>query len=405
MPICPAVQGEGRELTVGERIAFYRRRRGMTQQTLAGLVGRTTSWVEKVEHGRAPINRISVVRELARALDVRFDALVPDERTDDQPRRAHTSPDLTLSYFAINPWLSAREADVRYVGAAELRRMVDDVWTAYQDARWGYVLQRLNHLLPAAYFATQRDGEHRTAARALAHLYHLAECVLVKLGNVDEAWMCAENGAREARELGEPVLITSVGRGVAHALLSRNKFAEAVAVVRDGLIATPDLRKPAGLAATGTLMLVGATASARAGERGEAMAFLRHADRLAYKLGRDSNEVWTAFGPMNVAIHRVAVAAELRDNRGAVELGTSLDVHAMPRERRVRHRLEVARVLSRAGRRDESLAALLDGEREAPEHVRRHFITGELVKDLMRATKTRPDPELVALARRLGHAA
>ena len=405
MPVCPAVIGQSSELRIGERIAFYRRRRGMTQQTLAGLVGRTTSWVEKIEHGRAPVDRISTARELARALGVPFDVLVSDGGDEVESPRRPTTPDLTLSYFAMNPQFAARQANLPYIGAAELRRVVGDAWTAYQDARWGHVLQRLNQLLPAAYLATQRDAERRTATRALAHLYHLAECVLVKLGNVDEAWVCAEHGAREALELGDPVLLTSLQRALAHALLSRSRYADAVAVVRDRLVETPNPRDAAGLAVTGTLMLVGATASARAGERAEAMTFLRHAAELADRLGQDGNEAWTAFGPTNVAIHQVAVAAELRDVRRAVELGTALDVHNLPRERRVRHQLEVARVLSHSGRRDESLALVLEAERSAPEHVRRHFLTREVVRDLTRATRTRPNPQLVALARRLGHAA
>src|SRR5437870_5669473 len=76
---CLGMKGVGLELSIGERVAFYRRRRGLTQQALSGLVGRTPSWVEKVENGRAPLDRISVVRELARALDVSLHDLLPDD--------------------------------------------------------------------------------------------------------------------------------------------------------------------------------------------------------------------------------------------------------------------------------------------------------------------------------------
>lgn len=40
---------------LGERIAFYRRRRGLTQAVLAGLVGRSEDWLSKVERGEAPV--------------------------------------------------------------------------------------------------------------------------------------------------------------------------------------------------------------------------------------------------------------------------------------------------------------------------------------------------------------
>jgi transcriptional regulator with XRE-family HTH domain len=374
----------------------------MTQQTLAGLVGRTSSWVEKIENGRAPLDRISVVRDLARVLQVSFHDLVPDEAV---PLSHDPVPDLRLDYRAVNPRLAVQDGNVATVGVAELRRLVDDVWTAYQDSRWRYVVMRLNQLLPAAYLATQRDDAYRTATRSLAHLYHLAASLLVKLGDPAVARLCAERGDIAAREVGDPVTITSLQRGVAHALLSCGQFEDAVAVVRDGLVESVDLATPAQLSVTGTLMFVGAIASSRAGERSEAMAFLRHADRLAERLGRDGNEVWTAFGPTNVGIHRVAVAAELGDVQLAANLGAELDVSAAPRERRVRHQLEVARALWRLGQGQESLSAVLDAEAGAPEQVRRHFLTHELVNDWLRATRTRPDLNLVALARRVGHAA
>jgi transcriptional regulator with XRE-family HTH domain len=393
----------GPSLSIGERVAFYRRRRGLTQQTLAGLVGRTSSWVEKIENGRAPIDRISVVRDLAGVLGVSFHDLVPD---DPPAGRREVPRELTLDYRAVNPRLAVQDGNVATVGVAELRRLVDDVWTAYQDSRWRYVVMRLNQLLPAAYLATQRDDPYRTATRSLAHLYHVAASLLVKLGDPAVARLCAERGDIAAREVGDAVTITSLQRGVAHALLSCGHYEDAVAVVRDGLVEGGELTAtPARLSVTGTLMFVGATACARAGERSEAMAFLRHADRLAQRLGRDGNEVWTAFGPTNVAIHRVTVAAELGDVRQAADLGVELDVSSVPRERRVRHQLEVARAQWRLGRADESLQAVLEAEFGAPEQVRRHFLTHELVDDWLRATRSRPDHNLVALARRVGHAA
>jgi transcriptional regulator with XRE-family HTH domain len=139
------------DVSTGELVAFYRRRRGLTQQTLAGLVGRTPSWVEKIENGRAPLDRISVVRDLARALGVSFRDLVPE----DAPVAVDAAVHLTLDYRSVNPRLAVSERDVPTVGGVELRRLVDDVWRAYQDSRWGYVVLRLNQGLPTAYAASQ----------------------------------------------------------------------------------------------------------------------------------------------------------------------------------------------------------------------------------------------------------
>jgi len=60
---------------IGERIAAYRRRRGLSQATLAGLVGRSVSWLSQVERGLRSVDRLSVLLDLARVLQVEVDAL------------------------------------------------------------------------------------------------------------------------------------------------------------------------------------------------------------------------------------------------------------------------------------------------------------------------------------------
>lgn len=403
------MKGIDRDLSIGDRVVYYRHRRGLTQVALAGLVGRTESWVEKIENGRAPLDRISVIRELASALDVFLHDLLPDDIADVEPAgHGQSVPalrDLVLSYRAVNPRFAMLDSAIFAPPITELRAMVNDIWTAYQDSKFGYVVMRLNQVLPLAYVAARQPGQADEAKRCLAFLYQAAASVLVKLGGLDLARLCADRGDIAAQEVGDPITLTALQRSIAHTLLSNGQYREAVTIVREGVIDAADLDGPAGLSVTGTLMLVGATASARAGERSEAAAFLQHADRLATRLGGDRNEVWTSFGPTNVAIHRVTVAAGLGDIQAAIDLGSVLDVSAMPRERRVRHQLEVSRALFRAGRRDESLAGLLSAERGAPEQVRRHFLTHELVHAFVRTTRARPNADLVALARRLGHAA
>jgi transcriptional regulator with XRE-family HTH domain len=396
------------ELSLGERVAYFRRRKGLTQETLAGLVGRTASWMEKVESGRAQLDRVSVLRELATALGISLRDLLPDGAH----ASAHVTSvpalrDLVLSYRAVNPRFALLDMDVAAPSTSELRTMVNDVWASYQDSRFGYTVLRLNKALPAAYKAV-RDRGDVTPTRSLAHLYHAAASVLVKLGSLDLARICADRGDIAAQEIGDPITVTSLQRGIAHSLLSNGQYAEAVAVVREGVIEAGALVRrsnPAGLSVVGTLLLVGATASARAGERAEALTFLRHARGVADRLGGDRNDVWTSFGPTNVAIHEVTVAADLGDIQRAVRLGTGLDVSAVPRERQVRHQLELARALSRLGRRDEAMQLILRAEQDAPDQVRRHFVTRDLITTWLRATRIAPSHGLVALARRVGQAA
>src|SRR5680860_604444 len=68
---CQVVTG-----SLGERIAAYRRRRGLSQATLAGLVGRSESWLSQVERGIRSVDRLSVLLDLARVLRVEVEALL-----------------------------------------------------------------------------------------------------------------------------------------------------------------------------------------------------------------------------------------------------------------------------------------------------------------------------------------
>jgi transcriptional regulator with XRE-family HTH domain len=72
------VRGMTDTLTIGERVAWYRRRRGMTQEVLAGLVGRTVDWLGKVENNRIHLDRLSVIKAVADALDVTVGDLIAE---------------------------------------------------------------------------------------------------------------------------------------------------------------------------------------------------------------------------------------------------------------------------------------------------------------------------------------
>jgi transcriptional regulator with XRE-family HTH domain len=66
------VDGDG----IGRRIATYRRRRGLSQAALAGLVGRSESWLSQVERGIRSVDRMSLLLDLARVLHVEVDSLI-----------------------------------------------------------------------------------------------------------------------------------------------------------------------------------------------------------------------------------------------------------------------------------------------------------------------------------------
>jgi transcriptional regulator with XRE-family HTH domain len=165
------MRGLADTLSVGERIAWYRRRRGMSQEVLAGLVGRTVDWLSKIENNRIELDRLSVLRSLASALDVTVgdligEPLLLDWSADSGRSTVPALRDVLMDYRQITPLLGHAptgpppELDT-------LARDIGQVWDAYQDSRYGYVTSRLPSLLAQAQSAgrthTDEAGDARRA--------------------------------------------------------------------------------------------------------------------------------------------------------------------------------------------------------------------------------------------------
>ncbi|WP_211221023.1 helix-turn-helix domain-containing protein [Nocardioides insulae] len=405
------MRGMTTQLTVGERIAWYRRRRGLSQDVLAGRVGRTSDWLSKIENGRIELDRLSVLRNIAHALDVALGDLVAEpslmEWTKDSGQQ--TVPALRsilMDYRQVARLGDGGSSRSEPTSLDALKRDIDDVWNAYQDARFGYVTHRLLTVIPAAKEAvrTHVGDEQRLAAGRLALAYQAAASVLTKVGEADLAWSASHRGIDEAHRSENPVIIGSLLRSVAHSLLSTGAYGDAVRLTHEiASMLDPDIRKagPTMLSVYGTALLVGAMAAARSEDRQSARDFLDGAEGTAGRLGSDQNRLWTAFGPTNVAIHRVSTAMELGDVQVAVDLGPGIDTTAVPTERRVRHALEVSRAFSYSNQRDDALATILEAEKVAPEQVRYHFLSRHLVQTWIRTQRSKPSFQLAGLADRL----
>ncbi|MQS05719.1 helix-turn-helix domain-containing protein [Streptomyces alkaliphilus] len=397
-------------LTIGERVAWYRRRRGLSQEVLAGLVGRTTDWLSKAENNRIELDRLSVITSLAEALDVSLGDLLAEptllEWSSDSGRR--TVPalrDALMDYKQLTPLLGS-PPDEEPPTLSSLRVSVEEVLDAYQASRYGFATRRLPLVLADALAASRAySGRDREEAHALLALtYQGAAMVLGKVGETELAWIAADRGLAAAQISGQSAVLGSLFRAVTHCLLATGRFAPAIQLVNDAAATMqPELAdaNDEHLSVYGTLFLTGAMAAARAEDRATTQTFLREADETAQRLGADANHLWTAFGPTNVAIHCVATAGELGDIQIAADLGPRIDTSSLPVERRVRHSLEVARALSSWNRTDDALDALLDAEQIAPEQVRHHYLSRELVIGWIRGTRGRPSQPVADLARRL----
>jgi hypothetical protein len=118
-------------------------------------------------------------------------------------------------------------------------------------------------------------------------------------------------------------------------------------------------------------------------------------------LGKDANHVWTAFGPTNVAVHRVVTANALGDVGLALDLGQTIRTTSLPTERRVRHALEMAQLHVKANQRDAALSAVMQAEGISSEQVHRHVIGRQVVLRMLRMKSGKQDQRLADLARRM----
>ncbi len=286
-----------------------------------------------------------------------------------------------------------------------LERDLKIAFNSYQQSRFTTAASRVSMLLADAQLAAQecRAAERSKVLTVLALSYQAAASVLTKVGESDLAWIAAERGLNAARAADSPSVQGSLIRSVAFALLSTGRLEPAMRLVESGADFLRDeiSGDDTALSVYGTLFLAGSMAAARFGDGSKTAEYLHEANSAARRLGKDANHLWTAFGPTNVAIHRVNTAVELGDIQTVLDYGLSLNTNAVPAERRARYLLDVARVHSMTGNRDNALGTMLTAERIAPEQVRQHHLSRKVVMTLMRSSTGKPAIELEKLARRV----
>lgn len=387
------MRGLGDHLSIGERIAFHRKRRGYTQQILAGLVGRSTDWLAKAESGRRKPPRIDMLAELARVLRVPLGDLVglpvlleDDRQQDDVPavRDALMSP-RRLSRLLFGP-----EAEAQLPTPGPTAELVEQAWNDYQGGRLGKVIAGLPGLLQTAQELEDRAArssvERRDCWAVSARVHHLAATTLAKIGESDISWLAAERAMRAADESGDSLVLASAARSGTHALLANGRYDDAMELgdtASAWLSARVDASDPAALSLLGMIHLRAAIAAARHQDRPSATILLDRAEELADQLGSDENYWQTSFGPTNVVLHRLSAELDLDNISYVVEHG-QINVDHMPPERAVSHRIDYARALSLAGQGDDAFAELFMAERVSPQLVRNNPRVRDTLRDLIK---------------------
>lgn len=280
----------------------------------------------------------------------------------------------------------------------------------YQAAEYERLVMRLPELLLAADVLHRvcDDSDRRAALDGYVSVYVVTAKLLTKAGAGELALMAADRCATAAIEAGSPEAQGVAAYQVVCALLraDRPEDADALAVrMAIQMQARARSDAPSLVSVAGSLWLIAAVIAARMADGGEARKRLDAADQLQGMLGHDANFAWTAFGPTNVAIHRVSVAAELGDPADALRVAAAVDLENLPpglRSRRAQVHLDLAWAQAQRKRDADAVLHLLEAERAAPAVIRYNVAVREIVREMLARTKRSKANALHDLAIRSG---
>ncbi|MEU4566504.1 helix-turn-helix transcriptional regulator [Micromonospora sp. NPDC023956] len=379
------------ELPIGRRVAQWRVRRRMTQQMLADRLGKSKSWVDKVERGVRNLDRFSVLRDLAEVL-----------RVDPAVLLGGSPPPATEGASGVE---AVRAALARYdfgpagpthrpaPPTAELDRRVGHAWLTYQHGHYPQLLRMLPDLLGAAQRAHAGQPEH--AAEPLVQVYRVTASVLVKLGEAECAWLAADRAVAVAA--GDPLraAVAAIPLGQALRALGRGRSAMAATVAAAHRIAPPVPHEgpPDELSVLGTLLLQAALAAAGCGDARSVGELVDQAGEIAEQLGDGRDHHWTTFGPTTVELARVAAAVDLGDAGEAITRHRDAvgreQWRRLPAEHRAAHLVDAARAYLLVGDLAAAGRVLVEADRTAPAEIRSRPVARTVISAVVRGGPAR----------------
>ncbi|WP_117209441.1 helix-turn-helix domain-containing protein [Allorhizocola rhizosphaerae] len=423
-----------------QRLAERRKAIGLSQEQLAVLIGVDTTTIgrwERAEASPQPAHR----PKLAKALQVSVNELavlliathtgrtiprttgVPATPHDiDMPGSATTatnSHDASAGRFSV---LSARlssallyptpSATTQPVTAKSLTNAAMEAWDLRQRTQYEALGHLLAELIPQAeaYAADANTYDATTANEALVHLYNAASSLLKRLGNNLLAAVAADRAVRTALLSDSPALIACAKYRLANVLLAAGRLDEALTTAFNGAdhVDVGRVNVPHRQGIRGGLLLTAAVAAARKSDRATAYELLGEAHIASQLLGKDVANLYTIFGPTNVAIHHVQIAMELGDAREAIRRGQQVNPRNLPNglaERRGQFLIDMARAHILKREYQAATTALVHAERVAPQELELSDQAYGAISVLLSHPRANLATELRALAKRIDHKA
>ena len=291
---------------------------------------------------------------------------------------------------------------------SDLRRKSGIVTTASLMSDYGLPAEVLPGILGRAELAAMGAGDDERRAffePLLSDLYAVAGWMLIKADCPAIAWVAAKRAMHAASAAADCLRSAAATRCMAEVHMRAGDFQEAgrIAFLATAhLDAAPHADRRAALCLRGAAMLSAAAAAARRGDGYEARTALKAAAAYASELGEDLIVLGAMFGPANVVVHDVAVPVELGRPEEAVRNIPSGPIRLPPQfaERNARFLIDIARSHAHTGDDHAAEDALTQAETIAPDEVRHHRLTRQLIGDLL--PRSPRSAKIRALAERCG---
>ncbi|MER6917017.1 helix-turn-helix transcriptional regulator [Streptomyces sp. NPDC000594] len=366
-------------LAFGQRLQILRTRRGVTRETLGGLMGRSGSWVKALETGRLKTPKLDVILRLAEVLRVRDLSDLTGDQAVSVPLFAgpgHARLGAVRDAVDTLMLVPDREAPPTSHLAARLAR----AWAARHASpnHREVVGALLPELIRDAQLAVRQAGaapDRRAAQAVLSEVYSLAQFFIAYQPDAALLWRVAERGMVAAQESEDPhtVGVAAWLSAQAHRDAGPAHFDAADSVTSAVLSYLTPLLSDADddvIAITGALTFEAGYTAARRAATGTAWRYWDEARAMAARLPSEYFHPVTSFGRAVMGAHAVTVAVELRQGGESVRQAAASDTLSIPsRPRWARHRIEEARGYQMDGQPDVALDTLARAHEAAPETI------------------------------------
>jgi transcriptional regulator with XRE-family HTH domain len=371
---------------IGQNVRAARRASGKSVEALAGLVGRSKSWLSKVENGRTPLERRSDIAALAEALEVSADYLmgcpVPEVQRERRDYNLMALQRVLLDSAPDDP------PDMRPRPIEALTGEVEQADAALRAADYATVARVLPDAIAGLFvLSATADGPLRDEALRLivTACGSDATCALRHLGDVNLAWIAGERAQQAADMLDDQVWRGAAAFGRAHARSSANRPRALMLTPRIADEVEPHIGDdPFAHQVYGMLQLSSALACQIDGDGRAAADHAAEAARRAEQLG-ESPDAFELFGPANTGVWRASLAVDAGEPADALAFADEVEPRALAsKNRRAALRVERARAHAMLGHDADTVTReLRQAERLSPQQVHNHPLVRELVADMV----------------------